>query len=221
MGGFLLRVITNAEDSTYHNAAMTDDRTAAWNQRYTEKGYLWGIEPNTFLVEVAAEYPPGRVLDLGCGQGRNSVWLATLGHEVTGLDLSPVAIDQARRLAAEAGVDVEFAATDLTQWEPAGEQWDLVVLSYLQVTEGDRARIHAKAIEAMAPGARLFVIAHHLDNLDKGVGGPQYPEVLFTEDQLRADFSELEILACEQVIRRVDKDGVAGDAIDVLLIATR
>ena len=200
---------------------MTVDRTAAWNEKYQERGYLWGTEPNTFLVEVAAGYPPGRALDLGCGQGRNSVWLATLGHDVTGLDLSPVAIDHARRLAAEWEVEAHFAAIDLTTWDPAEERWDLIVLSYLQVEAEDRKLIHAKAIAAMAPGARLVLVAHHLDNLDQGVGGPQTPDVLYTETQLLADFSDLEIFVCEQVIRHVDKDGVTGDAIDVLLIAAR
>lgn len=202
-------------------AAMADDLVARWNERYAERGYLWGIEPNRFLVEVAADLPPGRALDLGCGQGRNAVWLATLGHDVTGLDLSPVAIEHARRLASETGVDVEFDVVDLLAWDPGGRTWDLVVLSYVQLPADMRKIIHGKATDALAPGGRLIVIAHHLDNLTRGVGGPSSPDVLFTEEQLAADFPSLEILRCEQVLRPVETDDVSGVAVDVLVVAAK
>lgn len=199
----------------------TDDRVAYWDRRYEERGYLWGSEPNRFLVEVASGFPPGTALDLACGQGRNSVWLATLGHEVTGYDLSPVAIEHAKRLAAESGVDIDFHAVDLSAWDPGGRTWDLVVLCYLQVPEELRRTVHAKAIDALAPGGRIVVIAHHRDNLERGVGGPQRPEVLFTEEELLADFASLEVHVCEQLLRPVDTDDVSGHAVDVLLLATK
>jgi SAM-dependent methyltransferase len=198
---------------------MSDERSQYWDERYSERGYLWGVDPNTFLVEVVSGSPPGTALDLGCGQGRNAVWLALEGHDVTALDLSPVAIQQAERLALEAGVEVDFAAADLTQWDPTGRTWDLVVLSYLQLPEEQRRGVHATAIDALAPGGRLVVIAHHLENLEHGVGGPPRPDVLFTEDQLRADFASLDIHVCEKVIRHVETEEISGDAIDVLLVA--
>ena len=198
---------------------MSEDKAAHWDRRYRERGFVWGTEPNRFLVEVAAGLPPGNALDLGCGQGRNSVWLAGRGHRVTGIDLSPVAIEHAGLLAAEAQVDVDFGVADLTSWRPAGRSWDLVVLSYLQVEAADRRAIHAAAREALAPGGELIVIAHHRDNLVAGVGGPQNPDVLFTEEDLLSDFDGLLIERCEKVIRPVVSDEVVGDAIDVLLVA--
>lgn len=197
------------------------DQSAYWDQRYSERGYLWGIEANRFLVEVASGFPPGTALDLGCGQGRNSVWLATLGHVVTGYDLSPVAITQARRLAEEAGVDVDFHAVDLATWDPAGRTWDLVVLSYLQVPDPLRRTIHEKAVEALAPAGRIVLVAHHRDNLEHGIGGPQSPEVLYTEDDLRDDFAGVHIYVCERVLRPVEGDDVSGYAIDVLFVAAK
>lgn len=192
-----------------------------WDERYTSEGMLWGAEPNTVVAEIAATLPVGTVLDLACGQGRNAVWLAQQGHQVTGIDLSPVAIEQARQLAAEAGVTVDLATGDLTEWDPANRTWDLVLLSYLQVPPADRAVAHAKAVAAVAPGGTLLLVAHHRDNLEHGVGGPQAPEVLYTEAELAEDFADLEILRNETIDRRVEREDLVGTAIDVVLLAIR
>ena len=76
-----------------------------WDRRYAEPQLVWSAEPNRFLVEELAGLPPGRALDLACGEGRNAIWLARRGWEVTGVDFSGVAIDKAGRMAAEAGVE--------------------------------------------------------------------------------------------------------------------
>jgi 2-polyprenyl-3-methyl-5-hydroxy-6-metoxy-1,4-benzoquinol methylase len=198
-----------------------DAMRAAWDERYAAAGQLWGLEPNQFLVEVAKDLPRGSVLDLGCGQGRNAVWLATRGFDVTGLDLSPVAVEQAARFAASVGVDVEFAAADITAWHPDGRTWDIVLLSYIHLPEPDRMRVHTTTVEALAPGGRVVVIAHHLDNLENGIGGPPYPELLPTEDTLRSDFAGFEFERCESVLRPVEKEDVTGTAIDVLMVAQK
>ena len=190
-----------------------------WDERYAAAGQLWGAEPNRFVVEAVEDLPRGSLLDLGCGQGRNAVWLATQGFDVTGLDLSPVAVEQAQALAEQVGVNVEFAAADITRWSPGERRWDYVLLSYIQVPPADRERLHAIAVEALAPGGTIVVVAHHLDNLESGVAGPQYPEVLFTEEMLERDFADLEIARCDAVLRPAEKDGVSGEAIDVLMVA--
>jgi len=196
---------------------MSDDQQQAWDARYTEEGALSGAEANRLLVELAADLTPGRALDLGSGQGRNAFWLAAQGHTVTGLDLSSVAVDQANAIADEQGLDATFEAVDLTAWDPAEERWDLVVLAYLQVPEAPRQQIHAVAVRALAPGGSLILVAHHLDNITDGVGGPPYPEMLFTEDGLAADFSELEIERNEKALRPTEN----GEAIDIVLVAKR
>ncbi len=190
------------------------DMRSLWDARYEAKGALWGAEPNQFLAEIAEVLEPGTALDLGCGQGRNSLWLASRGFEVTGLDLSSVAIEQAKAVAAELDLDASFESADLTTWDPAGRVWDLVVLTYLHLSHERRPVVHAAARRAVAPGGRLFVIAHHLDNFENGVGGPPVPELLFTEQQLADDFSNLKILRNEKVIRTTDE----GDAIDLVFV---
>jgi len=128
-----------------------------------------------------------------------------------------VAVEQAAAVAASHGLDATFEAVDLTSWDPAGQTWDLVVLAYLQLPEAARRQVHRAAVRALAPSGRLILIAHHLDNLDAGVGGPPYPDVLFTEEQLATDFAELEIEHNEKVSRPT----ADGNAIDIVLVATK
>ena len=184
---------------------------------------VWGTEPNRFLAEFAAGLSPRRVLDLGCGQGRNAVWLAKQGHTVAGVDQSEVGVDQSRRLAAEQGVQVEFALADLAgEWTPPPGACDLVVLSYLQLPPAARRIVHAKAAAALAPGGEVFLIAHHADNLEHGAGGPPYPEVLFDEAGLAEDFAALDIRTNEKRYREVEgEDGAVRRAIDILLEAVK
>ena len=185
-----------------------------WDARYEEKGALWGVEPNRFLAEIVDGLEPGTALDLGCGQGRNSLWLASRGFTVTGLDLSPVAIAQARAIAAEHDVDATFESADLTSWDPDGRVWDLVVLTYLHLSGERRPVVHGAAKRAVAPGGLLVVIAHHRDNFENGVGGPPVPDLLFTEQQLADDFADFEILRNEKAIRETDH----GEAIDLVFV---
>lgn len=196
-----------------------EDRRTYWNERYIASGSVWGVEPNQFVAQHLAGLPVGDALDLGSGQGRNAIWLASLGHRVTAVDLSDVATAHGMELAATAGVEVDFVAADLGAWEPAREAWDLVLLSYLQLAEDLRRFVHRKAVAALRPGGRLMLIAHHLDNLEHGIGGPQSAAVLATEADLADDFAELEIDRLEQAKRVVEKDDVSGTAIDVLVLA--
>lgn len=198
-----------------------NEMQAMWNERYRARGYEWGIEPNQFVAEHLDGLTPRRVLDLGSGQGRNAVWLAAQGHSVTAVDLSAVAADQGRLLAEQSGVPVDFVTADVATWVPPAEAFDLVVLCYLQLPPELRTAAHQAAVTALAPGGMVFLIAHHLDNLEEGFGGPQSAEALFTEAQLAEDFAALDIERTEKVLRTVTVDGEVHNAIDVLLIARK
>ena len=198
-----------------------DERRVYWNERYATEGFVFGTDPNEFVRDLLGDAPPGRVLDLGCGQGRNAIWLAELGHEVTGIDQSDVAIEQARALAVEAGVAITFLAADLVDWAPEPEAFDIVLLSYLQLEAARRVIAHHKAVEALAPGGTLFYIAHHPDNLTEGYGGPQLREVMAAPEELAVDFAALDITRNEAVTRLVEVGGETHHALDVLLIATK
>src|SRR6476646_8725770 len=84
-----------------------------WNARYAQKELVWSAEPNRLFAAEVGGLPPGRALDLACGEGRNAVWLAGRGWRVTGVDFSGVALAKARRLADRAGVALDLVQADL------------------------------------------------------------------------------------------------------------
>jgi SAM-dependent methyltransferase len=147
------------------------------------------------------------------------VWLAKRGHAVTAVDLSSVAIERAHQLAEAAGVTIDAFVVDLNAWQPEPETYDLVLMAYLHLQPQLRRRVHAMARATLAPGGVVFVVAHHLDNLDRGTGGPQIDELLITEDELAEDFAGLEIDRLETLLRPVED--ADRPAIDVVLKATK
>jgi SAM-dependent methyltransferase len=198
-----------------------DEYRRRWNDRYAARGMTFGADPNVFVAAYLAGLPPGRALDLGSGQGRNAVWLARQGHQVVAVDLSSVGTEQAAAWARDAGLDIRFVAADLLTWEPEEEAFDLVLLSYVQLPPAARTVIHAKAVGALAPGGTLLLVAHHLDNLAVGVGGPSSPDVLYTEEEMAGDFARLAIERNERVLRHVEREDQVGDAIDILVLARK
>jgi SAM-dependent methyltransferase len=189
-----------------------------WNARHGEAGLLFGGEPNRFLVAEASGLSPGRALDLACGSGRNAVWLAQQGWSVVGADFSDVALERARGLAAERGVDVEWVEADLRGWEPPPRAFDLVVVLYLQVPADELQPIMRRAAGSVDAGGTMLVVGHHSDNLECGSGGPKDPRVLYTPEDIAAALDGLVIEKAEAVARPVEGDR---DAIDALVRARR
>src|SRR5664279_4471900 len=111
-----------------------------WDMRYTCSELVWGAAPNRFVAAELEGLQPGRALDIACGEGRNTIWLATRGWQATGIDFSAVALDRAARLAAEAGVEdrVTFVVGDVEVGELPTGPFDAVVVAYLQLPEAPR-----------------------------------------------------------------------------------
>ena len=185
-----------------------------WDRKYTETELLWSAEPNRFLVAEVADLAPGRGLDLACGEGRNALWLAGRDWRVTAVDFSEVAIARARERAAREQLDVEFVCADLLEYEPEPGAFDLVLVFYLQIPAPDRRRALARAMSALSPEGTFLLVGHDLTNLTDGVGGPQYPDLLYTPDDIVADLPGLEIEKAERVLRDIaDADRPAIDAL--------
>lgn len=194
-------------------------RREDWDRRYAERELLWSASPNRFLVAEADGLAPGRALDLACGEGRNAIWLAELGWQVTAVDFSEVAIAKARERAARDGVDVDFLCADLLDFEPQPETYDLVLVLYVQLPAGERRLVLRRAAGALAPAGTFLMVGHDLANLTEGVGGPSEPAVLYTPDEIASELPGLEIEKAERVLRDVEDED--RPAIDALVRARR
>lgn len=204
-----------SEHEHRHGGALPPGRDAEhWDARYAGSTHLWSAEPNATIAEIVGPLPVGRALDVGAGEGRHAVWLASRGWDVTAVDFSAVGLDKGRREARARGVDVAWEVDDVRTWQPpAGTTYDLVLLVYLHVDGDDLTRMR----EWVAPGGRLVILGHALRNLHEGVGGPQDPGLLHTEEQMRAAAEGLEIERLGEVLRETP-DGVA---IDIAVVARR
>jgi SAM-dependent methyltransferase len=187
---------------------------AAWDERYAAAPLVWSAGPNQFVASELGELPPGRAVDLACGEGRNAIWLATRGWDVTGVDFSAVAVDKARQLSS----DVEWVVGDALTW--AGQGYDLAVLAYLQLRAHERRTAVRNAWSALVPGGHLLVVAHDSTNLTEGTGGPQDASVLYTAEDVLSDVEGYDVLRAERVARVVPAaDEHGGEAERVALDA--
>lgn len=175
-----------------------------WDERYRATDLLWGAGPNRRFAAEVAGLAPGHALDVGCGEGRNAIWLAEQGWRVTAVDFSPVALERAARLAADRGVDVAFEQHDLRAWQPRGDAFDLVAIIYLHLPSNDLRRVHEAATRAVAPGGTLLVIGHDVRNLRDGHGGPQDPDRLLDPSAVATHLPGLRIDVAETVMRPVE-----------------
>jgi SAM-dependent methyltransferase len=192
-----------------------------WDERYAGDDLVWSAEPNRFLVAEVETLPPGRALDLACGEGRNAIWLAGRGWDVTGVDFSPVGLDKARRLADTREVSVKWERADVTEYAPTPESFDLVIIMYLHLPEAARNVALRRAAAAVAPGGTLLVVGHDITNRSVGWGGPSDSAVLYGPEDVVADLDGLETVKAERVRRPVQTDDGEKIAIDVLVRSTR
>ena len=196
-------------------------RPKDWDRRYGTADSVFLETPNRFLVAEVSGLRPGRALDLGSGAGRNAVWLAERGWTVTAVDFSKVGMAKARRLGTARGVEVDWVLADLLEYEPQPSAFSLVLYLYVQLPAEERRSVLAKAAAAVAPGGTLLALGHHTRNLTEGWGGPKSPDVLYTPGEVAAELPGLVIEKAEDVVRPVETEEGAFEAIDALVRASR
>ena len=140
---------------------------AEWDERYlSAPDRIWSGEPNGSLVDEISGLSPGRALDLGCGEGADAIWLARQGWQVTGIDMSQVALHRAAGAARGAGVDVEWVCGDFFGNPPGGGGYDLVTAHYLALPKAQADTTVAALLDAVAPGGTLLFVAHEVSDGD-------------------------------------------------------
>ena len=174
-----------------------------WDERYAQDEWIFGTEPNEFLREEAHRIPPGRVLCLGEGEGRNSVFLAEQGYEVVGVDRSQVGLDKAQALAKERGVFVETVVSSIEDFDLTEGEWEGIVSIFFHLPPQLRRKVHKAVVQGLAPGGILILEAYTPRQLELGTGGPPDVEKLMTLGVLAEELVGLEPLFAQEVEREV------------------
>lgn len=193
-----------------------------WDERYDDEDYVFGIEPNDFLRDQVAALPPGDVLCLADGEGRNSVFLAGTGRRVTSVDLSPRGVSKALRLADERGVSVDARVGDLATYDIGVEQWDGVVSIFAHMPVSVRSALHRRVVDALRPGGVFLLEAYTPDQIGRGTGGPQSVALTMSLCDLIVELEPLEMLHAIETERYVaEGSGHSGIAAVVQVIARK
>ena len=167
-----------------------------WNRILTSKEPAFNTRPNAFLMEIAKTRKPGAALDVGMGQGRNSIWLAQRGWTVTGFDPAEKAVALAKETAANLGLDLKTEICRMEDFDFGEGRWDLILLSYVG------GREMAEALQrALKPGGVLVIEGFHRDaTRDRTIGGA----VVFDTGELPALFRQLRVVRYEEPVTDAD-----------------
>ncbi len=193
-----------------------------WDERYAAGEFVYGSEPNDFLVSVADRIPKGRVLSLAEGQGRNAVYLAGLGYEVVGVDSSAIGLEKAQQLARERGVKIETQVADLATLDIGVSCWEGIVSIFCHLPSAIRKELLRKVVAGLRPGGVFIMEAYTPRQLNFKTGGPSSEDLLPSLSDLK---QELEGLILQHAVE-IERDVVegllhTGRAAVVQIVATR
>lgn len=188
----------------------------AWDERYRVADRLWSSTPNIFVADRLADQEAGAGLDLASGEGRNAIWLAERGWDMTAVDFSSVALDRGRAISDR----VHFVEADVLSWEP-DRTFDLVLIAYLQIEAEPLSELVGRARGWLDEGGELFMVGHDISNLDEGIGGPQVAELLWDLDLMLEWLGDLRLIEGGVSPRPVEVDGDVRHALDTLVRARR
>ena len=164
-----------------------------WNERYSEKEYIYGEEPNIFFAEQLKNMKTGKII-LPCeGEGRNAVYAASCGWEVSAFDSSEAGKTKALQLSAAKGVSINYTIDDATIITYGENSVDVVAFIYAHFPSDIRKQIHQKAITWLKPGSKIILEAFNPQQLQNNSGGPNELSMLYTEDMMKEDFASLNI----------------------------
>lgn len=170
-----------------------------WNERYAADDYVYGTEPNEFLKAELPKLKPGRILFPGEGEGRNAVFAAQSGWDVTAFDSSFEGKAKAARLAAARGVSVNYILASYDEVEFAEESFDCLVFIYTHMPAATRREYHQRFLKWLKPGGKVILEGFSKDQIRNNTGGPKDVDMLWSDEELQGDFAALQKLNIEEL----------------------
>ncbi|MEM7448905.1 MAG: class I SAM-dependent methyltransferase [Myxococcota bacterium] len=195
-----------------------------WDEKFEPDHFVYGEEATVFLREQAHHLAPkSHILVPADGEGRNSVFLASLGHSIVATDRSDRGLAKARRLAESKSVEVDYRKRDIHSWEWPKAAFDAVVAIFIQFSEPKmRSYVFDQMQKAVRPGGLVFLHGYTQKQLEYGTGGPPVLDHLYTEELLQASFTGWQMLRLEAYERVLEEGtGHVGQSALIDLIARR
>jgi SAM-dependent methyltransferase len=189
-----------------------------WDKRFSQPGYAYGKDPNGFLVSVSDQIPAGKVLSLAEGEGRNAVYLAGLGYQVTAVDASTVGLAKAEALAEERGVTIETLTADLADLEIEPGEWQAIISIFCHLPPLARAALHEQVLRGLAPGGIFVLEGFTPCQLEHRTGGPKDRELLMELEIVRQELPGLRFEVAREIEREVVEGKYHGGTASVLQI---
>lgn len=173
---------------------MKEKLKEQWDSRYSSEVYIYGEEPNTYFKSVIDTLNPGKILLPGEGEGRNAVYAASKGWQVTAFDISPEARKKALALARRKKVEIEYLTGSFDEMVFADHQFDCIAMIFVHMHYAERSDYTEKIIRYLKPGGTLIMEAFSKKQILNSSGGPKDENMLFTADMLKQDFAKLEVI---------------------------
>lgn len=174
-----------------------------WDQRYSSKDYAYGTQPNDFLVSMYDKLPTGKILCLAEGEGRNAVWLAEQGNDVTAVDASKVGLGKAEKLAKERGVNITTVHADLADFDIGEQQWDAIVSIFCHLPAALRQDVHRRCVAGLRDQGMLLLEAYTPLQLKYKTGGPPTADMMMDVQSLSDELISLEFLHLQEHVRDI------------------
>ncbi len=174
-----------------------------WDERYSADEYVYGTEPNEFLAAEFGNIPKGKILSIAEGEGRNAVFLAKQGYEVTAVDGSAVGLKKAKALADANGVAIEFIHADLAEFDLGEEKWDGIVSIFVPLPSAVRQQLYSKLEKALKPNRVFLVEAYRPDQIKYGTGGGSSADTMQTKETLTRELPGLSFSHLVELDREV------------------
>lgn len=171
-----------------------------WNERYAEKEFAYGKEPNQFLKEYVHQLPLGKILFVAEGEGRNAVFAAQNGYEVVAFDYSESAKTKALTLAKEQNVQIDYVVSDVMDVSFEPESFDAIVFIFAHFPAVIRKQAHQKLVSFLKPGGKILFEAFEKNQLQFTSGGPKELAMLFSENEVKDEFSSINFNFLETAI---------------------
>jgi cyclopropane fatty-acyl-phospholipid synthase-like methyltransferase len=192
---------------------MSNFASNFWDERYSSREYVYGIDPNEFFKQQIDFIQPGKLLLPGEGEGRNAVYAAKCGWMVDAFDQSTNAQNKALKLAEKNNLNINYTIVDLNQFNPAGNYYNAAAIIFVHFDPLVREIFHQKIIDSLKPGGKLILESFSKNQLGKNSGGPQELEMLYAFNDAMNDFKEMKsILLEEKNIFLNEGDKHSGDA---------